>query len=167
MRILKGTRQGGMSSPFLFNLFCQDMIDILNNMNCGISINDNNYNVCCYADDVLLTSVTSTGLQLPIDTANSYITSHGLRFNPDKTKCTVFGKQMLMTKPKWILNNTVLDHVDSLEYLGVVISNNTECHVDSRIRSCRRAFYSLQGSGMHQRGVSPDTTYGSYMVGSH
>ena len=49
-----------------------------------------------------------------------------------------------MAKPKWILNNTVLDHVDSLEYLGVVISNNTECHVDSRIRSCRRAFYSLQ-----------------------
>ena len=95
MRILKGTRQGGMSSHFLFNLFDQDMIDILNNMNCGISINDNNYNVRCYADDVLLTSVTSTGLQLLIDTANSYITSHGLRFNPDKTKCAVFGKQML------------------------------------------------------------------------
>ena len=50
------------------------MIDILNNINCGISINDNNYDVCCYEDDVLLTSVTSTGLQLLIDTANSYIT---------------------------------------------------------------------------------------------
>ena len=33
---------------------------------------------------LILTSVTSTGLQLLIDTANSYITSHGLRTVPDR-----------------------------------------------------------------------------------
>ena len=36
----------------------------------------------CYADDSILTSLSVTGLQELIDTANSYITEHGLKFNP-------------------------------------------------------------------------------------
>ena len=40
-----GTRQGGLSSPFLFNLFYEDLIDKLNTENCGVSIGGHNYNV--------------------------------------------------------------------------------------------------------------------------
>ena len=56
-------------------------------MNCGICIGSKNYNVFYYADDIMLTSLTSTGLQSLIDAANKYISSHGLRLNPSKTSC--------------------------------------------------------------------------------
>ena len=36
-----------------------------------------------------------TGLQRMIDLANRYITDHGLKCNPNKTKCAIFGKGML------------------------------------------------------------------------
>ena len=42
----------------------------------------------CYADDIMLTSLTPTGLQSLNNAANKYISSHGLEFNPNKTTCT-------------------------------------------------------------------------------
>ncbi len=63
IRVMKGTRQGGLSSPFIFNAFYQDMICELNKTIGGVCINDVSYNVSCYADDILLTSTTVTGLQ--------------------------------------------------------------------------------------------------------
>ena len=73
--------QGGLSSSFLFNLFYEGMVEILNSMNCGICINNVSYNVFTCADDLLLSSTTVTGLQRLINCAVSYISNHGLRFN--------------------------------------------------------------------------------------
>ena len=80
-----GTRQGGISSPFLFIIFYQDLVEKLSKCSGGILINNDTYNVFCYADDLILTILGVTGLQELIDTANSYITEHGLKFNPTKT----------------------------------------------------------------------------------
>ena len=49
----KGTRQGGLSSPFLFNLFYQDLINELSECTSGIIINKQSFNVFCYADDLM------------------------------------------------------------------------------------------------------------------
>ena len=45
-------------------------------MTCGIRVNNISHNVCCYADDPLLCSLTVTGQQkhIPVDEANNYIT---------------------------------------------------------------------------------------------
>ena len=61
--ISKGTRHGGLSSPFLFNLFYKDLIDMLSAFSGGITIGAMSYNVSCYADDILICSLTVTGLQ--------------------------------------------------------------------------------------------------------
>ena len=63
VQIYKGTRQGGLSSQFIFNRLYQDLVDILSNNNCGISINNMTYNLCCYADNLLLCSLSVPGLQ--------------------------------------------------------------------------------------------------------
>ena len=73
----------------------------------GIKIGRSSFNVYCYADDILLTSVTVTGLQGLIDRANAYIVDHGLVFNPLKTRCITFGTSTL-NNPKWTLSNEVL-----------------------------------------------------------
>jgi len=81
----KGTRQGGLSSPFLFNLHYQDLINELSQCT-GVEL-INIWPWCCYADDLMLTSLTLSGLQHLIEVADKYITNHGLRFNPLKTEC--------------------------------------------------------------------------------
>jgi hypothetical protein len=83
--VKQGTRQGGLTSPWIFNLFYQNLIDDLNDMNIGVTIGGYNFNVIVYADDILLCSVTSSGLQRLSNKANEYINNHGLRFNPQKT----------------------------------------------------------------------------------
>ena len=155
-KICKGTRQGGLTSPFLFNLFYQDLVNNLTNMNGGIRINDCAYNVIAYADDLLLMSLTATGLQRLIDSASDYINNHGLRFNSDKTFCITFGKQYLVPSPKWFLQNDHLRSTDSIEYLGAALSNSTACHKNKRIKSCRNGFYKLQCAGLHRNGVKPN-----------
>ena len=80
------------------------------------------YNVFCYADDLILTSLTVTGLQSLIDVSRDYINSHGLNFDPSKTTCTTFGTTHQVVKPTWILNGTKLKQDDAVTYLGTRLS---------------------------------------------
>lgn len=155
--ISKGTRQGGLSSPFLFNVFYQGLIDRLTDSVGGIKIGDTNYNTFCYADDILLVSLTATGLQHLINVANEFIVSHGLTFNPAKTECCTFGVKTLNPQPSWNIQDARLVNVDKINYLGVTLANSSTNHIENRISSCRQAFYSLQGAGLCNRS-HPDVT---------
>ena len=77
VRIRRGTRQGGLTSPYLFNLIYVDMISALNKLPCGITINNVNYNVFCYADDVMLFKTlpiwTMDGHELKIQNQIKYL----------------------------------------------------------------------------------------------
>ena len=146
--VRKGTRQGGLTSPFLFNLFYEDLINQLSDCIGGININDHSFNVFCYADDLLLTSLTVSGLQKMICVANKYIRDNGLKFNPLKTECVIFGKCTLDPHPEWTLNGVKLDESTGISYLGVTLSHSKPNeHVEKRISACRRAYYALQGAG--------------------
>ena len=152
-KIEKGTRQGGLTSPFLFNVIYQDIIYELSNMSGGIRIGNYAFNVFCYADDILLTSLTVTGLQKLIDLANNRLSDIGLNFNVEKTSCVIFGKNFLLN-PRWTLNNSVITVKDKIDYLGATL-NDSDVHINNRISKCRKAFYNLQGAGMCSNGVEP------------
>lgn len=153
-----GTKQGGITSPLLFNLFYRQLIEKLNKIDCGIKACGVSFNVFCYADDVLLTSLTITGLQKLINAANEFIRSYGMSFNASKTVCKTFGKCTLIDKPAWSLNNTLLKESEVLSYLGTNLAETSQSHVHERIRKTRRAFYSLQPAGLCPHGVSPSVT---------
>ena len=157
IRVSVGTKQGGLSSPFLFNIFYQGLIDEFSQMNCGICISNKNYNVCCYADDIMLTSLTSTGLQSLINAANKYKSSHGLRFNPSKTTCTTFGTNHLTPLPTWHICHNILTETKQVTYLGTVLFNDVSLHIDARIKAVRGAFYGLQGAGLCKNRVNAST----------
>ena len=42
IKLSKGTRQGGLSSPFIFNIFYQDMIGKVSDMYSGVKIRSHN-----------------------------------------------------------------------------------------------------------------------------
>ena len=108
-----GTRQGGLSSPLLFNIFYQDLIDRLSTQHCGISINKESFNVFCYADDLILTSLTVTGLQSLIDVCG-----------PCQIKCSVVLRrkhpQHLVNKSTphctWPKLQSIEDHMHDVWY---------------------------------------------------
>ena len=143
--IERGTRQGGLSSPILFNLFYNlGLIDTLQSISCGIHINNVNFNTICYADDILLCSTTVTGLQKMINIASDYIHKHGLRFNPHKTSCLIMGANPFVTPPIWTMEGETLNIETQISYLGTVLG-----------KKCERAFYGLQGAGIKFPGVAP------------
>ena len=51
--VAKGTRQGGLRSGFLFNLFYKYMIDELESQDGGCSVGDIKLNVFGYADALI------------------------------------------------------------------------------------------------------------------
>ena len=164
--VKRGTRQGGLSSPFLFNLFYKDLIEMLREAKCGVSIEGGTFNVYCYADDILLCSTTPTGLQALIDIAVSYIVKHGLRFNPTKTTCMVYGQNPFNETPVWHIQDASLKVVASMPYLGATLTKDGgKSHVENRIKAANRAYFSLQHAGLHYKGVSPDVAAHLFSVG--
>ena len=138
-----GTRQGGISSLLLFNIFYQELVDALSKCPGGISINNYLSNVFFFADDLILTSLSVTGLQELIDTASSYIIAQGLNFNTTKTICTSLGAKHFETTPECHLNGSALREEAAVTYLGTVLSSNLKLHFDTRIKSATRTFYGL------------------------
>ena len=151
----------------VFTSTVQHFLPRLSTQHCGISINKESFNVFCYADDLILTSLTVAGLQSLIDVSRDYITAHGLNFNPSKITCTTFGTTHQEVKPTWNLNEVKLKQNDAVTYLGTRLSNQTRDHMDSRITATRRAFYGLQGAGLRVGGVNSftiaHTMFGSCM----
>ena len=147
--VKRGTRQGGLSSALLFNIIYKPMVNKINNSKSGITINNNSFNSFIYADDVLLASTTPSGLQSLVDIASEEIINLGLNFNPTKTKCLSLGKCPFQVQPSWKLDGNSLNTVDSLTYLGVIISNKqSHDHTTSRMSACNRAFYGLLPAGV-------------------
>ena len=161
-----GTRQGGLASPWIFNLFYKDLINMLSESNNGVTIKGINYNVYCYADDILISSTSVTGLQSMIDTANTYINQHGLHFNSTKTTCMIYGDNPFVELPRWTLDGAELETKSSLTYLGVELTyKGGSDHCQTRIRSAQKAYYSLQQAGLHWNGVSPLTAREIFTTG--
>ena len=121
IKVNRGTRQGGLTSPFMFNLFYKDLIQNLNKMNHGITISGYNFNAICYADDILLCSVTSSGLQKLIDDADFNI--NNMDYNLIQAKRIVCCLEIPPYKniPKWYMNNQPLNVVPSIKYLGTIL----------------------------------------------
>ena len=115
------------------------------------------YNVFCYADDLILTSLTVTRLQSLIDVSRDYITLHGLNFNPSKITCTTFSTTHQVVKPTWNLNGIKLKQDDAVTYLGTRLSNQAHDHIDNRITAARCTFYGLRNAGVCAKGANPFT----------
>ena len=96
--------------------------------------------------------------QIVLNCAVNYISNHGLRFNPGKSQCIIYGKNPFNLQPSWHIDTCELQIAENLEYLGTFLGHNgSNAHISKRITSCRRAFYSLQGAGICKNGLEINT----------
>ena len=104
IEVKRGTKQGGLTSPLLFNLIYCDLVELIQSSGVGVTIESSHFNCICYADDLLLCSATVSGLQHLMDVSNSYIKDHGLTFNPEKSTCFMIGTNPFSSVPQWLLD---------------------------------------------------------------
>ena len=79
--VSNGVKHGGILSPILFNVIIDDLSVSLNSCNIGRRIENIFLNHLCYADDLCLTSLSSTGMQKLLGIWSKYAIGHFLTHN--------------------------------------------------------------------------------------
>jgi hypothetical protein len=138
-RLECGVRQGGLSSPTLFNLYVNDLIEELSSASVGCCIDGVCVNNISYADDMVLLSASVCGLRTLLAKCELYALSHGLVYNVKKSQVMVFGDRSKRYEniPPVILNNNILQRVYNFKYLGHVLTPDLKD--DNDIERERRA----------------------------
>ena len=76
---------GGVLSPFLFNLYVDDLLSELEGSGIGCHVCDRYFGCIMYADDLLLTSASVSGLQRMLDICYRFGVNNSIVFNQRKS----------------------------------------------------------------------------------
>lgn len=143
--VSNGVRQGGILSPFLFNVYTDDLSSSLNKCNAGCYIMQNIINHLLYADDLVLFAPSVRGLNMLLRICETFGITHDVKFNSKKSVVMIVRSEYLMNSvlPNFKLNGEILKEVKYYKYLGCIISNDLKDDLD--IDRQRRKLY-VQGN---------------------
>jgi hypothetical protein len=131
-RLECGVRQGGLTSPTLFNLFINGLIGELSSTGIGCHIDGVCVNNISYADDMVLLSPSSGALKRLLRVCESYAVTQGLKYNAVKSEFMMFvpDRKRYTNVPCFTLGGTPLKRVDSFKYLGHWITEDLKDNQD-------------------------------------
>ena len=111
----KGVQQGNPLSPLLFNLFVNDIFNILKHGGSLNLDNEQTFNALMYADDLIIMSSTKDGLQKSLDALNEFGKKWKLNINHNKTKC-------MTKKDNFTMDSKNIANTKVFKYLGITIN---------------------------------------------
>jgi hypothetical protein len=116
-----GVRQGCSLSPYLFNIFINDIMEYINVDNSHApSIGRTTFPGLLLADDLAVSSFTSNGLQKEIDQIVRYCKEWNLKRNFSKSKIAVFKKGgKLKNSKRSSMGGQNIEIIDKFKYLGI------------------------------------------------
>lgn len=161
--VSRGTRQGSVLSPHLFNIFIDGLLSELRNCPEQVRIGPCQMNSFAYADDITVMSTSVPGLQTLVNMCSAYADKWNFKFGLKKTKCMVTAPARFSREPTVTLKGQPIEVVDSLEVLGVQFGSS-DAHVSNRAAKCRRAFHGLRSLGLPYPGC--DTQVKRYLLRS-
>ncbi len=156
-KVTRGTRQGSLLSPQLFNIFINELLVQLKAASPGVHIGSTKVNNLVYADDVTVISGTTTGLQQLLDICVKYANDWRFVFGISKTQCSILGHHRFKLTPSWSLNGSPVKTVVQSDILGVRFHSSLSSseHIEHRMSKARNAFFGLSDIGMIHPHVSP------------
>merc|ERR1712055_1078551 len=118
-KVSNGVRQGGILSPYLFNIYMDDLSGRLKKHYAGCKIANRIINHLFYADDLLLLCPTFRGLQELLEIFEKYASEHDIKFNAKKSVVLIRRSRLLKNTifPKFKLCNEDLTEVNEARYL--------------------------------------------------
>ncbi|XP_069361132.1 uncharacterized protein [Maniola hyperantus] len=127
-----GVRQGGLTSPALFNLYINQLITELSSTGVGCSIDGHCVNSISYADDMVLLSPSVSALRKLLAICERYAQEHGLQYNVKKSELLVFrvGSQKPAHVPPVTLEGVELRRVSHFKYLGHIVTEDLKDDYD-------------------------------------
>ena len=160
--LTQGVRQGSILSPYLYNIYTEELLSNINAMNVGTMIGNEHTAITAYADDLILMSATLSGLQKLINECVDYGKNNFIKFNAAKTVFVVSGMKSVNNSIIYVDNNAI-QPTSSLVHLGFhwKIKNNQKLadlqstHTVYRLQEAWAATNALISSGI--RFSHPDT----------
>ena len=129
-KVGNGVKQGGILSPVLFNIYMDKLSIALNDTAIGGKIGGQLLNHLCYADDMCLISISSSGMQQLLNVCHSFSIEHSLLYNGTKSYSLCFKPNSIkFERPGFYLGELLLPKVTQCKYLGVIISDHN-CDLD-------------------------------------
>lgn len=152
-----GTRQGCNLSPMIFNLFINDLPNLLQKVGSDPPcIEKKNVPILLYADDVVLLSKSEAGLNKALQTVFVFCQKWKLQVNLAKTKVMVFNCKKT-THYKFMLGRQRIEITTKYTYLGVVFtpSGKFRACINTLASKAKRAYNSFKFGMTPQSGCPP------------
>lgn len=125
-----GVPQGSHSGPLLFNLFMNDIVDVVSDSRCLL-----------FADDLkIYRSIESSSscqlLQKDLDNIDRWCKINGLSLNLNKCFCISFGRLRCLKRNRYYLNGSLLEAVTEVRDLGVRLDSQLtfQSHISSMVQ---------------------------------
>ena len=143
-----GLKQGCPLSPILFNIYIDDMKHIFDDSCEPVDLHEKQINHFLYADDLVLLSSSSDGLQNCLSRLQNFSKTKHLTINTAKTKAMIFNYSGKLFKHDFIINNTRLEIVHTFCYLGfdVKTSGVVSGAVNTLYEKAKKAMRPLLGA---------------------
>jgi len=102
--IKSGVRQGGINSPWFFNVYINDLILLLKGNGHGCTIAGEYVGCLFFADDIMLISASIVQMQLMLHTCELYGKEFCIAFNAKKSHLLQVGLEVNVILPKMFLS---------------------------------------------------------------
>ena len=147
----QSVRQGGILSPFLFNLFLDDLICKINSLDIGCKLGISRIKIIVYADDIVLLADSKHNLEILYDTFNDLVRNLKLKVNYQKCKVMIFNSGRYHSDIESIvLIAQKFNVVSNFKYLGNFLTFNLDDEIDInfKLNSFYRSFNLMYRSFM-------------------
>ena len=123
-RVSNGVRQGGILSPYLFNVYVDDLSQTLNRCRTGCLSGNNNH--LMYADDLVLLSPSATGLRELLCACEEFSISHDVVYNFKKSSVLICRNKAMAhaDPPVFTVNGGIIGESYKVKHLGHIICND-------------------------------------------
>ena len=131
-RVSNGIRQGGIISPYLYNVYTDELTTLLDKKKIGCHVDGMSLNHVVYADDMVVLAPSAKALQEILDTCHEFAQSRDITYNKTKTVCMKFLPRNIRSAHinQFRMGSTPLNFTEEIKYLGHIICSSLRDDAD-------------------------------------